>query len=421
MNNLKKILIVLLSLITISNFSLAQSVSSTLVVPNDINKNNVRDDVDQELTSIANKYTLTQPQFNSLLQIARSYQYILSIRPNTPQVADQINKADLAAINCATTRLPSGILDEVVGRIESKSLNTQEYRVVYDTYISLLSDSGSITNTPIAGCEDEYTSTNTGNTGVNNVISQNINMPCLVLTNFMEKNSTVAEVAKLQTFLTLYGYMSVWPTGFFGLNTESAVKTFQANNGIDVRGWAGPATRSKIAEITCKGDINAMATARRGVVVVAAKKVVSTTVKTTTPVATSNTVVIPETNINTAPVVVATNTQQVNTIVTTPKLSTNSGTFYMSRSPVNSIYFSYQNTPSISPTYICTERAGESNCAQGQNFREVSAIYDPTNFDMIPSGSKWLFTFYAQSNVSKAYFKSSINSPVEVFTFNYTN
>jgi peptidoglycan hydrolase-like protein with peptidoglycan-binding domain len=309
-------------------------------------------------------------------------------------------------------------LDEVVGRIENKSLNTQEYKVVYDTYISLLSDSGNITNTPISGCEDEYTSTNTGNGTINNIISQNINMPCLVLTNFMEKNSSVPEVAKLQTFLTLYGYMSVWPTGFFGLNTEAAVKTFQANNGIDVRGWAGPATRSKVAEITCKGDINAMNTARRGVV--ATKKIVTTTVKTTTPLVNSNTIVIPETNINTAPIVVATTTQ-LNTIVTTPKLSTNSGTFYVSRSPVNSIYFSYQNAPSISPTYICTERTGESNCSQGQNFREVSAIYDPTNFDMIPSGSKWLFTFYAQSNVSKAYFKSSINSPVEVFTFNYSN
>ena len=391
------------------SFSLSSAQQSIVAVENDVNKNGIRDDVDIEVDSLIKGYSMTQPQINSVVQVARSYQYILSIKPNTKALALEVNKRDVAATNCAGDRLSPGMLDIVVARLESATLHTQQNRSIYDSYISLLDDENS-SDTRVYGCEDQYTNQYTTGIQSSTPISNSRSMPCLVLTNFMEKYSKVSQVIQLQSFLSLHGYMQVWPTGYFGPITEAAVKNFQSANGIDVRGWAGPATRGKIAEITCNGDIASINKAKKGVIV-AYKAPVITPKKTT---------VAPVVGVEIPTTIVSNNTES-NTIVTNKKLSANIGTFFMGRSPINSVYFSFLNSPYTETTYICTEQSGESRCGTAQNFKELSAIYDPSNYDAIPSGNKWLFTIYNSSKITKIYLKSYINSPVEIFSLNYSN
>lgn len=60
------------------------------------------------------------------------------------------------------------------------------------------------------------------------------------------------EVSLLQDFLQSKGYLNSEPTGYFGLLTLRAVKSFQNANGITpASGYVGPITRTKIREITC--------------------------------------------------------------------------------------------------------------------------------------------------------------------------
>ncbi len=392
-----------------SSFVISSAQQAIVAVENDANKNGIRDDVDVELDALIKGYSLTQPQINSVVQVARSYQYILSIRPNTKALALEVNKRDVAATNCAGDRLAPGVLDIVVARLESTTLHTQMNRSIYDTYISLLDDENS-SDTRVYGCEDQYANQYTTGIQSSNPISSSRSMPCLVLTNFMERGSRVSQVIQLQSFLSLYGYMQVWPTGYFGPITEAAVKSFQSASSIDIRGWAGPATRGKVAEMTCGGDAASISKAKRGVVIAYKASAVIPKKTTSTPVAG---IEIPTT-------VIGSNLEN-NTVVTNKKLSSNSSTFYLGRSPVNSIYFSFLNSPYTETTYICTEKSSETRCRAGQNFKEVSSVYDPSNYDAIPSGNKWLFTFYNSSDIKKVYLKSSINSAVEIFTLNYSN
>lgn len=64
------------------------------------------------------------------------------------------------------------------------------------------------------------------------------------------------EVSDIQDFLNTNGYLSVEPTGYFGLTTVAAVKKFQSAIGIGSKGTPGyggigPKSRAKIKEITC--------------------------------------------------------------------------------------------------------------------------------------------------------------------------
>ena len=55
----------------------------------------------------------------------------------------------------------------------------------------------------------------------------------------------------LQDFLQSKGYLDQEPTGFFGLKTFAAVKSFQRANGISPIGYVGAGTRAKIKALTC--------------------------------------------------------------------------------------------------------------------------------------------------------------------------
>lgn len=58
--------------------------------------------------------------------------------------------------------------------------------------------------------------------------------------------TTSPEVTELQDFLQNQGILKVAPTGYFGLKTLSAVKTYQASKGISPTGFVGPITRKSI-------------------------------------------------------------------------------------------------------------------------------------------------------------------------------
>ena len=63
--------------------------------------------------------------------------------------------------------------------------------------------------------------------------------------------NTNGEVSTLQDFLQSQGYLNNEPTGYFGLLTVKAVKSFQKSNGISPTGYVGLVTRAKIKEMTC--------------------------------------------------------------------------------------------------------------------------------------------------------------------------
>lgn len=81
------------------------------------------------------------------------------------------------------------------------------------------------------------------------------NNSCLVLNTNLGYRSADSfsnnEVSALQDFLQAKGYLNSAPTGFFGLMTAEALKSFQVNNGIEGTGYLGNETRAKIKNITC--------------------------------------------------------------------------------------------------------------------------------------------------------------------------
>lgn len=408
----KFLLGIFVSFVAIS-FVSAQSVAG------DSNNNGIRDEVESMITNMASAYKLSTPQVSALAQVARSLQYILTINPQTRDQAVEVAKRDAAATNCASSRFSGAIFDDVYSNVEAATFNTSERQSIYSFYTNLLGEDDNITPTVLSACEDNFSDTGSGNNGGSNngnsggnvyssmpsgiVSDQNINYRCTVMTQFMEYGSRASQVLTLQKFLSDTGYMEMWPTGYFGRNTEAAVRLWQSRHGVDVRGYVGPNTRASIAAITCRGDQASIEKARRGVVVTySAPKVVNTTTQTT---------VIPATNNNTAP---APQTQTTTSV----KLSASSGTFYRLRSPVNSLYFTYK-TDMNSPTEICLERSGESNCSNPDNYTALQSQYKPGVYDAIPNGDRWLLNFYFNQNSwlngGKVYLKGQSGVP-DIYT-----
>jgi len=61
------------------------------------------------------------------------------------------------------------------------------------------------------------------------------------------------DVSLLQDFLQTNNYSNSEPTGFFGVITLRAVKSFQKANDISPTGFVGPTTRAKIKTLSCSG------------------------------------------------------------------------------------------------------------------------------------------------------------------------
>jgi hypothetical protein len=65
-------------------------------------------------------------------------------------------------------------------------------------------------------------------------------------TEFLSVGSQDAQVTALQERLAYDGYFTNAVTGYFGSLTEAAVEKYQSANGIDVKGYVGPATRAAL-------------------------------------------------------------------------------------------------------------------------------------------------------------------------------
>lgn len=405
------------------SFAFAQSVGS------DSNGNGIRDDVDSLISAIGQQYSLQAPQLSAVAQVARSQQYILSANPQNRAQAIEIAKRDTAATNCASSRLPGTLMEIVYSRIEAATFNTVERQAAEDYYTSLLGEDDIVTPVVVNACEDNYSS-NTGNNGgttgntsgsygstvPSGVVADNaINYPCTVMTQFMEYGSRATQVLTLQKFLSDTGYMEMWPTGYFGRNTEAAVRLWQSRHGVDVRGYVGPNTRASIAAITCKGDTASISRARAGVSTVSAY----VAPKVTTPVNTYVQTPVTLVNSNTAQPVITTN---VNTY-STAKLSSSSGTFFTRRSPVNTLYVTYRTDTSL-PSTICFEKANDNNCSNPDNFVALASQYRPGAYDAIPNGDRWMLNFYYNptnwANGGKVYIKST-SAIADVYTINVSD
>ena len=81
------------------------------------------------------------------------------------------------------------------------------------------------------------------------------NSSCVTLDNNMRyrmRDTQVNnEVSDLQDYLIAEGYLSGSITGYFGVATLKAVKSFQSNNGLLASGYVGPITRAKIKSLSC--------------------------------------------------------------------------------------------------------------------------------------------------------------------------
>jgi len=62
------------------------------------------------------------------------------------------------------------------------------------------------------------------------------------------------EVSVLQDFLQSNGYLNSEPTGYLGLLTVKAVKSFQSSNNINPTGYVGPITLAKVNDLICSSE-----------------------------------------------------------------------------------------------------------------------------------------------------------------------
>jgi len=84
------------------------------------------------------------------------------------------------------------------------------------------------------------------NPSVSNCVTLNNNM------RYRDRDATTGgEVSTLQDFLQANKYLNNEPTGYFGLLTVKAVKSFQKKNNISPTGYVGAITRGKIKDISC--------------------------------------------------------------------------------------------------------------------------------------------------------------------------
>ncbi len=132
------------------------------------------------------------------------------------------------------TGTSKGLLDKTVTIMLGVLNTTKDFSAsVYNTAFGQNSNSVAVANTPVAQ---------------NNSC---LNLPIDV--QYRDNDSLSAgAVSQLQNFLQTQGYLSSAPTGYFGNDTFTAVKSFQLSNGVKDSGYVGALTRAKIQEVSCK-------------------------------------------------------------------------------------------------------------------------------------------------------------------------
>lgn len=402
-------------LLSVFNFSSAQVVTQTTLIQ-------IPQNVVNTINTLQAKYTFNQAQISSLNQIARSYQYIFKNPPTNKSYAYSLSVRDVASTNCASSRILGSALDDSVYQIENASIDSAEKRGVYDLYTNFLDE-----NTPnpavLDSCEDGLSANaSTGNTSTQNNFVINLNgvIPdseilggCLILTRFMEFGSRDSQVLPLQNFLMQNGYLEMYPTGFFGRNTEFAIKEWQKRHDVDVRGWAGPNTRGTIAGVSCKSQ-EAFDKAFKGVSAVVTKKVLAKT-----PITQNKTV---------KTVVIATTTEEksyvaqfINNVQNFNNLSSTSGTFYLQRDPVNTLYFTYKANANLDDVFMCYEKISNGKCQNVENFDKLKARHEPGSIEVINNNTKWIIVISKNdatygTDGGKFYLRNGIGNISEVYT-----
>jgi peptidoglycan hydrolase-like protein with peptidoglycan-binding domain len=76
------------------------------------------------------------------------------------------------------------------------------------------------------------------------------------------KGSTESDVAHLQALLAKEGLFTGQTNGYYGLETESAVKKFQARYGLEQLGEVGPGTRAALNKLSQGVALAAVVTAQ---------------------------------------------------------------------------------------------------------------------------------------------------------------
>lgn len=375
------------------------------------------------ISGLQAKYNFNQAQVSSLNQIAKSYQYVFKNPPTNKSYAYSLSIRDVAATNCASSRISGSALDDAVNQIENASIDSTEKRNVYDMYINFLDE-----NTPnpviLDSCEDGLTTeivTNTNNTSTQNnnfvvnlngvIPDSNISSGCVILTHFMEFGSRDSQVLPLQNFLMQNGYLEMYPTGFFGRNTEFAVKEWQKRHDVDIKGWAGPSTRGTIAGVSCKSQAAFDKAFKGESISYATKKVLAKT-----PLAQTKTVVIATTTESSAY-----NPAVIKNTTTSNNLSSNSGTFYLQRSPINTLYFTYKANTNVDDVFMCFDKVSDGRCQNTENFDKLKARHEPGSIEVINNNTKWIVIVSKNDNTygvdgGKFYLRNGIGNISEVYT-----
>lgn len=75
------------------------------------------------------------------------------------------------------------------------------------------------------------------------------------VTSNLQRGSENDDVVRLQNLLARGGYLNASANGYFGYQTENAVRAFQRDNGISSTGVVGETTRNAINERLCDSDV----------------------------------------------------------------------------------------------------------------------------------------------------------------------
>ena len=245
---------------------------------------------------------------------------------------------------------------------------------------------------------NNYTDTNNNNQSQNTDGSDpNIKLgysvygyPCTVLRSFMNNGSRGEEVRALQIFLFAKGYLATLPDGQYGPSTRSAILNYQKDNGVDVRGYVGPYTRTQVAKDTCGDYQPALSTAFKGIPVPAKRVSVAQPKAQSVPQSYNQ----PETSQPQSPP--QSQNIQPNKTNTSDKVSSFTG-----QNPTDYALIKYNINTGEKP-YICIDAGSNNICNNNNNFSLLQEYINGDNYDatFLKDQKQWLISIYYDSKWS---------------------
>lgn len=185
-------------------------------------------------STIVGVHTLQVGERNSSLPLSNSVSLTLTVTPKA-----------------ATSAEDKALLDQITSLLTQ--INTTKGQLATTQSATGQSTSGSSAG---SGSYSSGSSASSGSSGGASSYTGGTTGSCVNLLNNLKYGMRDAkangDVFVLQKFLQTKGYLNTNPTGFFGGMTLTAVKKFQATNGISpVAGYVGIITRTKIRSLTC--------------------------------------------------------------------------------------------------------------------------------------------------------------------------